>query len=45
MEVTPRGPDTGILCTECHVRKGPELAQDGFEPAVLVDACEINRNI
>ena len=34
-----------MLCTECHVRKGPELAQVGFDPAGLFDACEINREI
>ena len=34
-----------MLCTECHVRKGPELAQVGFDPAALFDACEINREI
>ena len=32
-------------CTECHVRKGPELAQVGFDPAALFDAFEINREI
>ena len=34
-----------MLCTECHVRKGPELAQVSFDPAALFDACEINREI
>ena len=38
-------PDIGKLCTECHVMKGPELAQVGFDPAALFDACEINREI
>ena len=32
-----------MLCTERHVRKGTELAQVGFDPAALFDACEINR--
>ena len=31
-----------MLCTECHVRKGPELAQVGFDLAALFDGCEIN---
>ena len=34
-----------MLCTERHVRKGTELAQVGFDPAALFDACEINREI
>ena len=34
-----------MLCTECHVKKGPDLAQVGFDPAALFDACEINREI
>ena len=34
-----------MLCTECHVKKGPELAQVGFDPAALFDACEINHEI
>ena len=34
-----------MLCTECHDRKGLELAQIGFDPAALFDACEINREI
>ena len=34
-----------MLCTECHVRKGPELAQVGFDPVALFDAYEINREI
>ena len=34
-----------MLCTECHVRKGPELAHVGFDPAALFHACEINREI
>ena len=34
-----------MLCTECHVRKGPELAQVRFDPADLFDACEINHEI
>ena len=38
-------PDTRMLCTECHVRKGPELVQVGFDPAALFDTCEINREI
>ena len=38
-------PDNGMLCTECHVRKGPELAQVSFDPATLFDAFEINREI
>ena len=38
-------PDTRMLCTECHVRKGPEVAQVSFDPAALFDACEINREI
>ena len=38
-------PYTGILCTECHVRKGLELAQVSFDPAALFDAFEINREI
>ena len=31
-----------MLCTERHVRKGPELAQVSFDPAALFGACEIN---
>ena len=34
-----------MLCTECYVRKGTELAQVGFDPAYLFDACEVNRDI
>ena len=34
-----------MLCTERHVRKGTELAQVGFDPAALFDACEIIREI
>ena len=34
-----------MLCTERHVRKCTELAQVGFDPAALFDACEINREI
>ena len=34
-----------MLCTECNVRKGTELAQVGFDPAALFDACEINHEI
>ena len=38
-------PYTRMLCTERRVRKGSELAQVGFDPAALFDACEINREI
>ena len=31
------------MYTECHIRKGPELAQVGFDPATLFHACGINR--
>ena len=34
-----------MLCTECHVRKDPELAKVGFDPAALFDACEIKCEI
>ena len=34
-----------MLCTERHVGEGTELAQVGFDPAALFDACEINREI
>ena len=34
-----------MLCTECHVRKGPNLAQVGFDLAALFHACEINCEI
>ena len=34
-----------MLCTECHVRKGPELAQVGFNPAALFNDCDLNRKI
>ena len=34
-----------MLFPECHVRKGPELAQVGFDLATLFGASEINRQI
>ena len=34
-----------MFCTECHVGKGPELAQVGFDPVALFDACKINCEI
>ena len=34
-----------MLHSECHVRKGPELAQVSFDPAAIFDACEINHEI
>ena len=34
-----------MLCTECHVRKGPELAHVGSDPAALFNDCEIYREI
>ena len=34
-----------MLCTECHVGRGPELPQVSFNPAALIDAYEINLEI
>ena len=38
-------PDTGMLCTEYHVRKGPKLAHVGVDTSALFDICEINHEI
>ena len=34
-----------MVCTECHVRKGPELAQVSFDPAALFELMPVKSTV